>query len=227
MSYKLLRNLHVNHKLTEYLVEQAVFNKKMLAKISPSLKNYFVPETFLQKFFQLHEFRSDITSFMYLGAKTTLTDRVLLQYERMATTHSLQLRTPFLDPRVVEYLAGTPEDKKICGDDTGILLKAILSNVFPQDFIHRPKVTNKRLLISWLSDPKFQEILNMLKNSILVESGYISDKWLKHVIASPERQIKQFNQIWSILSLETWFRIFINTPSPNKYPDVSLRDLLS
>ncbi|MGM0440574.1 MAG: asparagine synthetase B family protein [Chlamydiota bacterium] len=223
-AYRMLRRFHTDPGMIKYLIKNSVFSPKQLAKISPELSKYFSPETFLQKFFQLHQMKSDLASFLYFETKTALSDRFLTQYDRLTQAKGLKYRAPFLDRRIVEYLAMLPDEQLINNGITAFPLKSLLTGVYPQALIERPKVGRQHFLNSWLQTPDLKEIIKLLENSILVESGFISKKWLKKLINSPTKQSYNFTQLWSILSLETWFRIFIDAPLTSSPPDTTLQD---
>jgi asparagine synthase (glutamine-hydrolysing) len=57
--------------------------------------------------------------------------------------HSLEVRVPFLDHRVVEFAAGLPESLKQAGfgsRSSKKIIRRYLARRFPDAFIHRPKL---------------------------------------------------------------------------------------
>ena len=102
-----------------------------------------------------------------------------------------------------------------------------MRNVFPPVVIDRPKVIRKNFLSSWIEKTQLPEIFHLLARGTLVETGMISRPWLLSQIATPQKRAKAFPYLWAILSLEIWFRLYINAPMTSEPPTISLKDLLA
>lgn len=226
-AYEILRRFHTPPRKLSFLLQNSIFNTSTIAALSPSLAQYFNPIVFMQKFYQLSELGPGLSSFLYFDAKTALADKILLQYERLASAHNLNWSTPFLDHRLVEYLAGIPAESKFHKDESAIPLKHLMEDVLPDNFLHREKVIRKHFLASWLDEPSFLAMLRWLEDGILAESGLIIPKKLHNLVAHSKRNEKPFQQLWSILTLEIWFRLFINSPVSSLPQTTSVRSFLS
>ena len=60
---------------------------------------------------------------MYVDIKTWLADDILVKVDRASMAHSLELRPPLLDHRLVEFAAALPVDMKLRGFEQKYLLK--------------------------------------------------------------------------------------------------------
>ncbi|MBT3394364.1 MAG: hypothetical protein HN411_04555 [Waddliaceae bacterium] len=226
LAYHLLWKWHVKHPIIDYLNKNAVFNKRKLERVSPDLANRFDVETFLQKFFRLRAIDDDIAPLLYFSAKTSLPDNALHQYDRLTAANGLELRAPFLDSRIMEYMANIPDAIKIQKKETSVVLKSLLKDVFPEDLLKTPKKELSPDFGALLKDPALHEIFSMLIEGTVVESGYISKRWLKKRVAKAKKGKGSFLQLWAVLSLEVWMRLFVNTPKPHGVVDIPLKDFL-
>lgn len=76
----------------------------------------------------------------YLEATIFLSSYLLCsQGDRMAMAHSLEIRLPFLDHRIIEYMAAVPNCWKILGLQEKYLLRKILKPYLPAEIADRPK----------------------------------------------------------------------------------------
>ncbi|MFT4553080.1 MAG: asparagine synthase (glutamine-hydrolyzing) [Chlamydiales bacterium] len=226
-AYEILRHFHTAPRKLSFLLQNAVFDTSTIAALSPSLSQYFNPIVFMQKFYQLSELEPGLTSFLYFDAKTALADKVLLQYERLAAAHGLNWCTPFLDHRIVEYLAGIPNKSKFRKVQSENSLQDLMQNHLPKGFKHKKKIVRKHFLASWLDEPSFLAMLRWLEDGILAESGLIVPKKLHNLVTQSRKNEKPFQQLWSILTLEIWFRLFINSPVSSLPQTTSVRSFLS
>src|SRR5882724_8133873 len=68
-----------------------------------------------------------------------LPDDILYKTDRMSMAHSLEVRPPFLDHRIVEFAAGLPADLKIRGFKQKFLLKELMRGKLPESILNRKK----------------------------------------------------------------------------------------
>ncbi len=61
------------------------------------------------------------------------------QGDRVAMAHSVEIRVPFLDFRVIDFMGRVPAKWKILGLDEKHILKKCFSDVLPDDIVNRPK----------------------------------------------------------------------------------------
>lgn len=226
-AYSFLKQARTNPWTYEFLLQNAIFDIKTIAKASPKLYGQFDPEVFLHKFHHLSRIPSHVSAFLYFDIKTRLPDLYIQQYERLTTANGLQWFSPYLERDVVEYLASMPEPSQLSESETAQFLKPILSPVFSPEVINRPKRTRKHLLKSWVRTSELRKIFQLLSKGRLVEAGLISEQWLGEKNKNVETQEAAFSQLWSILALETWFRLYISDPVSKKPPEKSLIELLS
>lgn len=227
LAYNMLKQSRTNPWQFGYLKHNALFDEKKLAAASPRLAGIFNPEVFLHKFHNLSRIKSNVSAFLYFDVKTRLADSFILQVERLTAAHSLEWHAPFLDRRIVEFVAGHPEIEMINEKETGVILKDLLKEVYPEQILCRPKRTRKNFLQSWVNVSELSDLFKMLTRGTLVETGLISEGWLKQQLETPEKQEEGFHHLWALLMLEIWFKLFINRQTSTSCPDVSVKELLS
>ncbi|MBA3958348.1 MAG: asparagine synthetase B [Parachlamydiaceae bacterium] len=219
--YTLLQTMRSSPWQIDYFNQNALFNEKALQAAAPKLSKLFDAQIFLKKFHNLPKDESPVSSFLYLDVKTRLVDTYILQYERLTTAHNVDWRTPYLSHQLFEYFASIAEPEKL------FFLKKILQGTLPTSVLDRPKKTRKDFLKNWIEPSGLGELFPMLCNGSLVELGLISQRWLKEHTATAEKRREAFPQLWGILILEIWYRLFINKPTFDKPPEISVKELLA
>lgn len=76
---------------------------------------------------------------LYVDQKTWLQDDILVKADRMSMANSVEVRSPFLDHRIVEYAAMLPENAKQSGGEQKVALKRAIGALLPDDIISRKK----------------------------------------------------------------------------------------
>ena len=225
-AFRFLKHYPASLWQVEYLTENAMFNTPMLANAAPELVNLFDPETFLNKFYHITRFSSEIDATLYLDVKTRLADLYILQYERLTTAHSLQWLTPFLDEDIVAFLASQPKDVSLKKPSMTVL-KPVLQNVLPSAVIERTKTLRQGFLRTWTYEKELRKAFSLLPSGTLVGNGIISKRWLNTLLEERRRRSNPFPLLWSILCLEIWYKLFIDNPARTKPPNASIFDILT
>jgi asparagine synthase (glutamine-hydrolysing) len=76
----------------------------------------------------------------YLEMKIFMSDYLLSsQGDRVAMAHSLEIRMPYLDYRLIEFMGKVPSYLKIRGLNEKFILKKIYKDILPQSILNRPK----------------------------------------------------------------------------------------
>lgn len=226
-AFNILRVLKTNPLQFEYLRHNALFDEKTLAEVSPKLAGIFDPDSFLHKFHHLQRIKSIVSSYLYFDVKTRLPDCFMLQYERLMTSRGLSWQTPFLDRAIIEFAATLPEPESLSESETATYLKPLLKHVFSDLVVSRPKKTRREFLSSWTNTHSLRQAFELLQTGTLVETGFVSHKWISMQLQSDNFNPESFRDLWSILMLEVWFRLFINRPIQSEAPKISLIELLS
>jgi asparagine synthase (glutamine-hydrolysing) len=80
-----------------------------------------------------------LNQWMWVDQRGYLVDDILNKVDRMSMAHSLEVRPPFLDHRVVEFAARLPESLKIRGSKLKFVLKELMRDKLPAAILDRPK----------------------------------------------------------------------------------------
>jgi len=81
-----------------------------------------------------------LASMLYLDGQLGLVDDMLHYFDRTSMAHSLEVRVPFLDHKLVEFCARIPTELKVKGLTTKYVLKRAAAGVLPEDIVDRRKV---------------------------------------------------------------------------------------
>jgi len=106
----------------------------------------------------------------------TLADNYLCKVDRASMAHGLEVRSPFLDYRFMEYSSKIPTKYKFGLRKNKILLREIASEFLPKRITKRKKTGFTPPIESWLLKKEYREELKNILDS-LHEKGIISAEW--------------------------------------------------
>jgi asparagine synthase (glutamine-hydrolysing) len=108
----------------------------------------------------------------YLEMAIFMTNYLLSsQGDRVAMAHSVEIRMPFLDYRVVEFMGRVPPGLKILGLKEKYLLKKIFQGILPEPVLRRPKHPYRAPIRASLLDGKPELLKEELSDRSLKEAG--------------------------------------------------------
>lgn len=153
-----------------------------------------------------------------LHLKTFMAGRLLRDTDALSMIHSLEVRVPFLDVRLWEYLFYLPQNLKLSsykvkrykqyeGDVSyqEAKVKSLLYQAFekelPENFLARSKRGFKIPLDKWLRG-ELHEILNDVLSS---SSTLLEKKELRSLLAGFNAGTVNWSRMWLVLVLEAWY----------------------
>jgi asparagine synthase (glutamine-hydrolysing) len=151
--------------------------------------------------------KGDLASYLWFDQKYYLADDILTKSDRMSMAHSVELRPPFLDHRIVEFAASLPTSLKIRGSRQKFILKALMANKLPPEILNRKKVGFDIPAHEWLRGPLRELLLDALQFGVrecgdLFDAGAIRSLVKQHL----EREINVGYHLWGLLILFLWMK---------------------
>ncbi len=132
----------------------------------------------------------------------------------MSMAHSLEVRPPFLDHRLVEFAASLPEDMKIRGGKLKFLLRELMKDKLPASVLTRKKEGFDIPAHHWLRTILRPLLLETLSEKNVRDSGIFSWPAIDGVVRSHlERRANLGYHLWGLLILFLWLKRWGIEPS--------------
>lgn len=153
------------------------------------------------------EGRPTLDRLLHLNMRTYLLDDLLPKVDRMSMAHGLEVRSPFLDHRLVELAMSLAPSVKLRGRVLKRVLKAAVADVVPSEVLHRPKHGFGVPLARW-----FREDLDAYVRATLLAPRSAVSELLD--VAAIERMVAEHargsadhgHALWTLLTLEVFLR---------------------
>jgi asparagine synthase (glutamine-hydrolysing) len=143
----------------------------------------------------------------YLDLKTWLPGDILTKVDRASMAHSLEVRVPLLDHRLVEWASSLPPGLKLKGGTGKYIFKKALEPDLPHDVLYRAKMGFRVPLATWLRGPLAQRAREALLTGAVAACGYfepsVLDRLLREHIAGHRDHSAT---LWSLLMLDAFLR---------------------
>jgi asparagine synthase (glutamine-hydrolysing) len=147
-----------------------------------------------------------------------LPDDILVKSDRMGMAHSLEVRPPFLDHRLVEFAASLPENYKLRRSQLKFLLKELMKDKLPPAIVGRKKVGFDIPVHDWFRGVLRPLLLDTLTEQAVKETRIFRWEGVQAVIKRHlERRDNLGYHLWGLLVLFLWIKRWnIQTRSERK-----------
>jgi len=119
--------------------------------------------------------------------------------------HSLEVRPPFLDHPLVEWLASLPSSLKVRGNEGKVLLKKTMEPYLPHEVLYRPKMGFAVPLSKWFRGPLRQKLRDALLGAELADTGLFNRSYLEHLVNTHQSGVRDYSSpLWSLLMFQAF-----------------------
>ena len=155
-------------------------------------------------------YMDDLGAFQLLELRSSLPDELLMFADKLSMAHSLEVRVPYLDKEIVEFIQRLPSDYKVRNWSRKWLHKRICSHFLPKEVINR----KKRGFAVNVVDKWFRASFENWIEQILIDPDSFIFKLLHRpkilYLLEQHRSGRQDNHkiLFSLVGLEVWMRYY-------------------
>jgi asparagine synthase (glutamine-hydrolysing) len=148
-----------------------------------------------------------LAPFLWFDQKYYLPGDILTKVDRMSMAHSVEVRPPFLDHRIVEFAATLPVQLKIQGSRQKFILKELMQNKLPPAVLQRKKVGFDIPAHEWLRGPLRDLLTDTLNAGLAQHPGLFQPKAVQSLLqAHMDRRANLGYHLWGLLILFLWMK---------------------
>jgi asparagine synthase (glutamine-hydrolysing) len=141
---------------------------------------------------------------------TYLPDDELRKTDRLSMWHSLEVRVPFLDHKLVEFVATIPSKYKLNGWDKKYVLIQALKGIVPDQVLYRRKQGFSIPLAAWLRGPLKELVRTYLSPSSLKQLGLFNPLTVSKILEEHDNRVRNHEtRIWVLLTFMIWHKVYM------------------
>jgi asparagine synthase (glutamine-hydrolysing) len=147
-----------------------------------------------------------ITKINQFDLTTYLPGQLLSKVDMMGMMHGLEVRSPFLDYKLAEFVYNLPVEFKMNKSENKIILKDILSEIMPKEFVYRRKQGFGAPVREWLETPALRALVEEKLGTSARIHQFLDAGKIAHLTTSfyADGDKSRFYQLWVLLCLELW-----------------------
>ncbi len=165
----------------------------------------FSPREIIYDLYRKNKWRDPLDRAQFTDINFYLPEDVLVKVDRMSMAHSLEVRSPLLDYRVIEFAATLPVSLRIQKGKGKILLRKMLGKrKISSGILKAPKRGFSIPIASWLRNELKDFVIEMLFSSSILKEVF-EEKKLKEIWKEHQKRVRDHSQfLWSALNLTLW-----------------------
>ena len=142
-----------------------------------------------------------------------LPNQVLAFVDFLSMANSLEIRSPFLDYRLVEYVASLPGNYKINNGNTKHILKCVAEKFLPNEVIYRPKEGFVLPVYDWLKVEFKAYTTDILSEDSIKKYNILEPCWINNLLheyySDPYKNVNKSSLIWNLIMFQNWCRLYL------------------
>jgi asparagine synthase (glutamine-hydrolysing) len=183
-------------------LKKAVLSDDVLSSLECALDTYPV----FQQYYEAVSNHSPLNRFLYTDTKVYLANDILVKVDRMSMAHSLEVRVPLLDHRVVEYMFQLPGHLKMPRLGLKHFLKETMSDILPRKTLTRPKGGFNVPIPIWLKQELKPLVMEYLSPTRIKACGVFNPETVSGLVADHMAGREDYSRnIWALLVFNLWY----------------------
>ncbi len=182
------------------LAEKTAFTSlKDIKQLTAHIEGVIPVEEYFKKLLEECRFKDDFYKLMYVHYRHNLPNDYLVKVDRMTMANSIEARVPFLDYRLVEFMAGVHKDVKMDGWELKSVLRASVGRHLPPAILKASKRGFGIPLREWFKEKEFGSVLGENLENV---NKLLNEATVKKIIReNNEGKKDNGNFIWTLIQL--------------------------
>lgn len=150
----------------------------------------------------------DLNNVLYTDCKLVLPNDMLTKVDSMSMAHNLEVRTPLLDHRIVEFAFSIPSDFKVNKSGRKMILQDAFRNELPDELYNRPKKGFEVPMLDWMKTE-----LKQLVETKYLNRDHITGQGIFNADATDQLKNRLFSgnpgdahaTTWALIVFQHWY----------------------
>ena len=145
-----------------------------------------------------------------LFLKYYLQDDILFKVDRASMYNSLEVRAPFLDFQLADFVNSLPLNYKLKGLETKYILKELMKDKLPKNIVYRKKKGFGVPLTKWLKNDLKDYMLEVLSKQEIVKTNLFNYDFVNKLIKEHLNNKKDNRKIlWNLIIFQNWSKKYL------------------
>lgn len=199
------------NELDRFIAIYSIFTPEMKSQLFKNQFNIYTPNSsYIKSLYDNTSSLNDpLSKMLYIDTRMCLSDNLLLFNDKITMSNSLEMRVPFLDNELINFIETLSIKYKLRGFNRKYIHKTAASKVLPKNIVQRKKKGFETPIEAWLKKDYYKEMVFLFEQKdSLVSEIFEKQKLMQFLEANRKGTNDYKNQIFTLLSLELWYQNF-------------------
>ncbi|HSI66767.1 MAG TPA: asparagine synthase (glutamine-hydrolyzing) [Planococcus sp. (in: firmicutes)] len=152
--------------------------------------------------------KDDLTKKQYLDMHLWLVGDILLKADKMSMAHSLELRVPFLDKKVMATASAIPAKYRISDSETKYAMRLAARKALPEASAKRKKLGFPVPIRHWLREAKFYEQVKATFSSLEAAEFFNQRELIRLLDEHYQNKANNGRKVWTVYMFLLWYKSY-------------------
>ncbi|WP_294409365.1 asparagine synthase (glutamine-hydrolyzing) [uncultured Ruminococcus sp.] len=152
--------------------------------------------------------QDQVTQMQYIDLHLWMTGDILLKADKMSMAHSLELRVPFLDRKVMELAEKIPAKHRVTADSTKYAMRIAALKACPPQTANKKKLGFPVPIRVWLKEDKYYNIVKDKFTSPEAQQYFNTDALVALLDDHRAGKYDYSRKIWTVFSFLVWYDVY-------------------
>ena len=154
--------------------------------------------------------QDQVTQMQYIDLHLWMTGDILLKADKMSMAHSLELRVPFLDRKVMELAEQIPVKDRVTETETKYAMRLAALQACPPQTAKKKKLGFPVTIRVWLKEDKYYNIVKNKFTSPQSAQFFHTDKLVQLLDDHRAGKYDYSRKIWTVFSFLVWYDVYFS-----------------
>ncbi|MDN7228457.1 asparagine synthase (glutamine-hydrolyzing) [Planococcus sp. N064] len=204
--------MHAGLPVEEWFIGQANIFREAEAKYlvkepyrhGPSVREIVAP------YYEQVKDQDDLTKKQFLDMNLWLVGDILLKADKMSMAHSLEVRVPFLDKKVMAIAEQVPAKYRINKNETKHAMRLAARKALPEASAARKKIGFPVPIRNWIREERFYRQIKAYFTNADAASFFNVEEIMSLLNEHYEGKANNGRKIWTIFTFLVWYNRYFN-----------------
>jgi asparagine synthase (glutamine-hydrolysing) len=152
--------------------------------------------------------QDQVTQMQYIDLHLWMTGDILLKADKMSMAHSLELRVPFLDRKVMELAEKIPTKHRVTPENTKYAMRIAALKACPPQTANKKKLGFPVPIRVWLKEDKYYNIVKEKFTSPEAEKYFNTELLVGLLDDHRAGKYDYSRKIWTVFSFLVWYDVY-------------------